>query len=233
VDPGRLGQRLLLCGPGQGAAVGVAARCGRLPYLGLGHEPPCRHHPPYRGEQGVVADERGHGAGRSPGEPVADTHRLHRDPRVQRGLEGGPRKCPWARPHQVLPSGNTATARPARRRSATRATVAGRARSRSRSMNRTPPRAAMGPGRGCGVVECQGRPEKRDGTGNEHHTRPRPSAPFGERSLKAPSGARGCIDVRLRRDGGPPRSSEAESGGATSHNAPAARNGPPPYGATA
>jgi hypothetical protein len=58
------------------------------------------------------------------------------------------RKRPWARPHQVLPSGNTATACPARSAPATRATVPGSARSRSRSMNRTPPRSASAPATG-------------------------------------------------------------------------------------
>ena len=57
-------------------------------------------------------------------------------------------KRPWARPHQVLPSGNAATADPVRRASAITATVPGRARSRSRSMNRVPPRAASAPATG-------------------------------------------------------------------------------------
>ncbi|GAA3821960.1 hypothetical protein GCM10023083_64190 [Streptomyces phyllanthi] len=41
-------------------------------------------------------------------------------------------------------------------------------------------------------------------------------------SGRGPEGARGCVDVRLRRDGGPPCSSEAEKlGGATGHGRPA------------
>ncbi|KUO06591.1 hypothetical protein AQJ67_01125 [Streptomyces caeruleatus] len=58
------------------------------------------------------------------------------------------RKRPWARPHQVLPSGKRATASPARSASAIRATVAGRARIRSRSMKRTPLRAVSHPATG-------------------------------------------------------------------------------------
>lgn len=58
------------------------------------------------------------------------------------------RKRPWDRPHQVLPSGKTATACPARSASAIRATVSGRARIRSRSMNRAPLRAVSHPATG-------------------------------------------------------------------------------------
>lgn len=58
------------------------------------------------------------------------------------------RKWPWARPHQVLPSGKRATASPARSASAIRATVRGRARIRSRSMKRAPLRAVSHPATG-------------------------------------------------------------------------------------
>lgn len=58
------------------------------------------------------------------------------------------RKWPCALPHQVLPSGKATTAAPSRSSPAIRATVSGSARSRSRSMNRTPPRAASGPATG-------------------------------------------------------------------------------------
>ncbi|KOU08682.1 hypothetical protein ADK56_07975 [Streptomyces sp. MMG1522] len=58
------------------------------------------------------------------------------------------RKAPPARPHQVLPSGKTTTREPERRAAAMSRTASGRARSRSRSMNRVPPSAASGPSRG-------------------------------------------------------------------------------------
>lgn len=58
------------------------------------------------------------------------------------------RKYPCARPHQVLPSGNTTIVDPSRRVSAIRSTVRGSARSRSRSMNSAPLLAVSAPATG-------------------------------------------------------------------------------------
>jgi hypothetical protein len=55
------------------------------------------------------------------------------------------RKRPPVRPHQVVPSGNTATMPPARNTAVTPATVRGRARGRNRSTNTVPAAAASAP----------------------------------------------------------------------------------------
>lgn len=68
----------------------MAARRDRLPHLDLGDQPACPRHPPHRAEQRVLADEGGRRAGRAPGRPVVQLHRLDGDARVQGGLEGGP-----------------------------------------------------------------------------------------------------------------------------------------------
>ncbi|CAM5744468.1 hypothetical protein SAFG77S_08125 [Streptomyces afghaniensis] len=92
VRPRRCRRLLRLCGTGQGAAVGVGARGDGGAELDLGDQAAGRRDPPQGGEQGVVADERGRGGGRSAGEPVADPDRLDRHPGVQGGLEDGPAK---------------------------------------------------------------------------------------------------------------------------------------------
>lgn len=58
------------------------------------------------------------------------------------------RNGPWARPHQVDPSGKTVTRSPASSAPVRVATVSGRALIRSRSMNRVPARAASRPSTG-------------------------------------------------------------------------------------
>ncbi len=58
------------------------------------------------------------------------------------------RKGPWARPHQVLPSGKTVTRSPASSARVMVSMVSGRARIRSRSMNRVPLCRESGPSTG-------------------------------------------------------------------------------------
>lgn len=83
-------------GPGERPPVLVAAGRDERAHLHLGHQAAGGGHPPQRGEQGVLPDERGRRGHFSPGAAIAQTHRLHGYPGVERGLEDGPAEVPPA-----------------------------------------------------------------------------------------------------------------------------------------